>query len=74
MSDKTLHLYTDDDIGEVLDRAAVTSEVDRKAKEKLAKCPKCYPEGYADAVREYLNEEPHKAAIYFDWPVVVEDA
>ncbi len=74
MSEKVLHLYTDDDIGKALDRAAVADEIDRAARAKMISCAKCYPEGYADAVREYLREEPHKAAIYFDRPILVEDA
>ena len=64
MSDAKLHIYTDDDLGKVMDRAAATQEINREATRMLAEHPERYPDGLSDAVRAYGKLHPETYRIY----------
>jgi len=64
MSDRTLHLYTDDNVGKVLDRAAATEEVNRESLRMYAEHPERYPDGLSDAVRAYGKLHPETYRVY----------
>jgi len=64
MSDRTLHLYTDDDLGKVLDRAAATEKVNRESLRMYQEHPERYPDGLSDAVRAYGKIDPEAYRIY----------
>ena len=64
MSKKVLDLYTDDDIGKTLDRAAATEEVNRQSLRMYEEHPERYPDGLSDAVRAYGKLHPETYRVY----------
>ncbi len=77
MTENVLHLWSRDDMGEVLNRAAATEEIERGAAALMKQFPERFPataEGESDAVKLYCKMHPQTAACYLGTPVVVEDA
>ena len=77
MSETVVHLFSRDDIGEVLNRAAATEEIERGSKALMKQHPERFPgtaEGQSDAVKLYCRMHPQTAARYLGTPVVVEAA
>ena len=80
MSEQVLHLWSRDDIGEVLNRAGATQEIERGSKALMRQFPDRFPdtaEGQSDAVKLYCQYHPATATIYAGYhpqPVIMEAA
>ncbi len=67
MTEHVLHLFSQDDIGEVLDRAAATDEIERGSQALMRQHPERFPataEGQSDALRLYCKHHPATALVY----------